>query len=313
MDLFYIRFRQILFLIRNLHAYFAFIVLLAGSVIYYLMTPANKQFALWGSLFYLSYAISKHLKRKDLTLVKRNFSYPSLQLWGELIFFCTPALFLLFYHSNTTLLLISLIVLSLAANIRIKHDLSNRFDCTINEKTFFKIIGSCQEWICLSRRYRFILVALIVLSMALCWIQFLPLFFLYCIFILLSDIIIRKNESLTLLRASLLYPNRFLIEKSKQLLWPWTIISLPVCLAGGIIHYQFWYIYLLIFIYSLILLCFCLFLKYAEYYPRRQSYNIVIYTMITISPVIPILIPVNIVLCFLFYFQALQNLKKYLC
>jgi hypothetical protein len=272
------------------------------SFITYQTTPD----AYYLTAFLLFICLSLQSIREDKAFVYSHIDKPQLEIYSEYILltfpFAASSLFTVNWFCYPILLL------ALFGIPFLKY--------TLPQKTYFKNISSiipasCFEWISGFRKSFLLLIPVYVLAIGFCWFKILPLFLLWLITIMVASFY-NEFEPVQMLREGCHSSKRFLRQKlyrhSKYLL----LLYAPVLLVNTILNFEYWVVNLLFIPVQLSLLCFAICLKYSAYQPAKSSAgNSIIFAFVSLGSVIPFLLPVPLVMAFIYYGKAKTNLNNY--
>ena len=120
-------------------------------------------------------------------------------------------------------------------------------------------------------------------------------------------------ESLPILMAEELSPDRFLKNKIRMSLALFSLLNLPLIIAFSVFHPQQFYIAIAAFVLFALLLIYAICLKYAFYLPEPgASGNQMLLAIGLMGIFIPFMLPIFLFFIVRFYFRARSNLNLYL-
>lgn len=267
----------------------------------------NIQYAplLTGLLLFM--CISLHLKRKDKRFAQLFISHWHAQMYVEYVILTFPFAFTALFTANYHLFPILLILLWIVPYIRYSP----------NQKTAFKNISNlfpasyAIEWISGIRTSYLSLIPLYLFAVATCWMRFLPLLLLWFLTTLIINFY-NEHEALHLLKAQHTHAKDFLNQKIKKHSMFIIYLYIPVLFVNTLFNPDFLDINLLFLLVQLSLLIFAINAKYASYVPAQQNLasNITV-AIISISSIIPYLLPLPLIFAISYYQKAIQNLNSY--
>jgi hypothetical protein len=273
------------------------------SFITYQKTP--EAYYLTAVLLFICFSIQS--TRHDKAFVYSHIEKPQFEIYSEYLFLTLPFAAGSLFTANWfcyPILLATLFVIPF-------------FKYTLPQKTYFKNITSIIpashfEWISGFRKSFLFLIQLYILSISICWFKILPLFLLWFITIMIASFY-NEFEPVQMLREGNYSSKRFLRQKlyrhSKYLL----LLYAPVLLVNTIFNFEYWVVNLLFIPVQLSLLCFAICLKYSTYQPAKSSAgNSIIFSLVSLGSILPYLLPVPLVMAFIYYGKAKNNLNNYL-
>jgi hypothetical protein len=185
------------------------------------------------------------------------------------------------------------------------------------QKTYFRNISSIIpashfEWISGFRKSFLLLIPLCILAIGFCWFKILPLFLLWFITFIITSFY-NEFEPVHILREGGYSSKRFLRQKLYQHSGYLLLLYTPVLLINTIFNFEYWIVNLLFIPVQLSLLCFAICFKYSVYEPSKNlTAGSLILTMVSLCALIPYLLPVPLVMTFIYYRKAKNNLDNYL-
>ena len=191
----------------------------------------------------------------------------------------------------------------------------NKF--TIRQKTLFRNISAIIpvthfEWISGYRKSFVSLIPLYLLALGFSWLKVLPLLLLWCL-TMTAISFYNECESLIVLRETDRSPQHFLNKKLFTHTVYLVILYLPVIIINTIFNTDLLALNIFFILTQPALLFFAICYKYSNYRPNQILYlNNVIVTLVSLSGLIPFLLPVPIIVGVKYYFMAKNNLKQYL-
>ncbi len=306
--LLYIRYRQILRILKGLGIYLPLIlgtIIYLSYVSYRVYSMGIYSIHLLAILFLLCFSIQ--LSRKDkffLFLHVRNFRKEIFLEYALLTLpFSFTALFTdvrYFYPAFLCLLLcLPYITYSLKKQTHLKN-LSRL------------VPASNFEWISGIRKSYFILFPLYITALSLSWFRILPL--VLCWLITVSIISFYSEcEPVNILKeggqnVKLFLRNKF-IQHSKHLL----LIYLPIAIINFIFNPEYYVLIPLFLLMQLVLLWFAISMKYGTYRPlQNSSANNIMASLVTLGSILPFLLPIPLLMTIYYYSKAKSNLLNYL-
>lgn len=189
----------------------------------------------------------------------------------------------------------------------------NKF--TIKKKTFFKNISEVIpvtnfEWISGFRKSFTAIITIYFLALGFSWLKILPLFLLW--FLTLTIIsFYNECEPLTMLRERKHSAGSFLNKKLSTHIRYLLILYSPVLIINTFFNNTFLALNIFFLLSQAALLFFAVCYKYSNYEPNQFLYsNNIIVNLVSVSAVIPVLLPVPVIMSVQYYFKAKNNLNK---
>ncbi len=242
--------------------------------------------------------------KKFLSIISKN-PYP-IYLF-EYLTFSLPIFILCFVNKRFDLVLYQIVGIASVStlNVTIKKTNRNNF--------FLRLIpAECFEMKSGLRSQFWIVVTFYLVGVCLSfWVGTIPLI----IFLLTAFFsgYFQECEPRNIIELKEVVARKFLKIKLLENLKPFVVLLSPLVILFLCFHYEFWYIILIEFLYSLLVFCFFIFLKYAMYQPlNKLQANSVLTGFVMISFFVPFLIPVVLGMMVWYYFKAVANLNKYL-
>ena len=273
------------------------------SFITYQKTPGA--YYLTAVLLFICFSIQSI--RNDKTFVYSHIEKPQSEIYSEYFILTFPFAVSSLFTANWFCYPILLVTLSAIPF----------FKYTLPQKTYFKNItsiipASYFEWISGFRQLFLFLIPVYALAIGFCWFKILPLFLLWLITIMIASFY-GEFEPIQMLREGCYSSKQFLRQKlyrhSKYLLLLYT----PVLLVNTIFNFEYWVVNLLFIPVQLSLLCFAICLKYSAYQPGKNlAGGSIIFAFVSLGSVIPFFLPVPLIMAFIYYGKAKNNLNNYL-
>ena len=288
-----------------------YLVLVIGTICFLVFTSykiyLQTSYAYYLTGILLLICLSIQLNRKDKRFVYNHVKNPFLEIYAEYIAVVFPFLVTSLFTKNWLcfpILIISLLPLPLIKIYFI-------------QKTYFKNLSillpsTIFEWISGFRKSFTLIIPLYILAISISWFRILPLFLLWLITISIQSFYY-ECESIQILRernySSKQLINRKLISHSKYLLFFYT----PILVVNTSFHNDQWFVNLLFILIQITLLCLAICIKYSNYKPAQSSFsNNIVISIISISSIIPYLLPIPLLMTIKYYQKAKCNLKTYL-
>jgi hypothetical protein len=159
----------------------------------------------------------------------------------------------------------------------------------------------------------FVLLALYLAAVCLCWVRGLPLFLLWFITISIGSFF-GEYEPLTMLRKDeTLDAQQFIQSKLKQYIWPLLILYTPILILNSLFQPDLWWLSCLFLVLQILNLTLSILYKYATY--RSKAYfdtGSPVLIIAGLCIVLPFLLPVVLLLNVRYYPKAIRNLSHYL-
>ena len=303
-----VRLHQIKRQLESLGLGYAIILLafLAALIFYVYLSYLQKNKALYVFSATVLILFLIHTSRKDKEFVHSQVNHPSQNIFTEYFIFTLPVTIPSLFTSHWLyfpLLILSFYVIS---NIKIN----------LKQRTMFphlsKIIPPQDfEWLSGLRKNLISFLILFALAAITCWIRILPLVFLWLIVISITSFY-QECESLQILLATPGTPKKIIQRKiwnhSKYLL----IILLPILIINSIFNPGLIVINFVFLLVQFTVIIFAILLKYTTYSPNENlTGNVILVSAVTISALIPFLLPIPLIMCFRNYGRSVKNLKSY--
>lgn len=248
-----------------------------------------------------------HLLRKDLLFLRLITDQVYVLVALEYVLFSLPVIGWFFLQGlwiDGLLCTLLLVTISLIPPVQHTHKLAA-------SGVWNFIPGSAFEWRTGLRQNQFLLVILFAAGILLSFLPYVTLFIAWIINGLLCSFY-RYNESLTLLDRRFLESknafSRFLmVEYQRHLL-----VLLPLYLSFLAFHPDLWRVDLGCLVVLSLVFLFTVISKYAYYRPDQSTGPAgLYYALAQISPLLPFLLPVPLVMGLLFYPKAINNIHAY--
>lgn len=287
-----------LLLLLGIFAYFVFAV-------YKIYQQNNQAWLLTIGLFL--FCLSLQAFRKDKLFVFAHVDYPRQSFFLEYLVLVLPFSISSLFTSNWLCFPVLILLVGLVPFLKYSPSQKTHL------RKISKIIPPYYfEWISGLRSSYLYILPLYGLALAFSWYYLISLVLLWFITVSITSFY-AIAESLTILRVEEANAKAFLIQKLKKHSLLLLYFYLPVVCIGVLSHPQYWLVYLLFIPTQLALLCFAICLKYAHYRPNHSNAaNSVILSLTALGAILPFLLPVPLVLLFVYYRKALNNLSDYL-
>lgn len=245
-------------------------------------------------------------KRKDIRFLKSHVENYHLLLFVEYLLISIPLVTGLLYFQEYLMLLLLVSGIALIGFV-------NRPTKTIVLNTFLQrlIPDECFEWKSGIRSSMLYLVPVWLAGLLTSfWIGSIPVALVIIGIATLG--FTENNEPLTLLQQFEKGPGKLLNFKIKNQLMLFSVITIPLLLVYLLLHIEYWYIAVAIYLIFLIVNAYAILCKYAFYQPNTRSAGQLFNIFGTVSAFLPFLLPVVLFLIIRFWFRSVSNLKPYL-
>jgi hypothetical protein len=308
LTLLYIRLKQLKRELSSLGLYTVALALIA----FYLIFISFRQFEKGQHAYYIIGTIvficlSLHVYRKDTIFIYKHIENPYLQIFSEYVAISLPFTITAIFTKSWLYYPLLLAVLFCIPQVKI----------SLRKKAVFKnlsmIIPAANfEWISGFRKNFVLFIGLYLLATAFCWFRILPLFFLWFLTVTIISFY-SESESIQVLRESNQPAGKFLLHKLVSHSFYIIILYTPLILINTIFNSDFLLINLLFIPVQIALLCFATCLKYSSYSPNKmQTGNNILLTIIAFLVSLPYCLPLPIILSFVYFYKARNNLNHYL-
>ena len=251
--------------------------------------------------------LSIQLTRNDKRFVATTANRPHLVYFFEYIFFSIPIIIvmLLSQHGHLTFLLLPIYYI-----IALIEYQPRRRKGIIPYSRFLPADNF--EWIAGFRRYGWYILPVYVLALAFIPAKFVSLLLLWLILGIISSFY-QEGEPLTILMAKEIPARKFIRQKLRNHLKLYSLFSLPIIPGYSLLNWETAWVALLLFLLSIINVCFFILSKYSHYVPNTKikSNNISI-GLALISMLIPFFLPLPLLMSIRAYAKSKNNLKQYL-
>lgn len=296
-------------LLREMGPFFPFLMgALLLALLFILQSYINRQQYAW----YISGAVlfivaSVHLQRKDLLFVQRHVFQNRFQLFTEYFVFALPVNLLTLFSTHWYCFFL------LTAGMYLITYLRPPVLKSTSLRQLKRIVPAhCFEWSSGLRKNYLQLGFLYLLALAFAWVKILPLVLLWICNTMISTFY-QESESLVVLRAESMNSRSFLLSKIKRHSLLLLLLFSPVLVLNSIFQPGLIWVTCFFVPLQLSLLCFAILLKYSVYEPGSpSSSNTFLLGLVTISCIIPFLLPISLLLCIRTYASARDHLKNYL-
>jgi hypothetical protein len=173
--------------------------------------------------------------------------------------------------------------------------------------------GGMYEWIAGMRKFGVLMsIFYIAAFVSAFFVPFAALFFFWFVLSFLAGFY-QECEPRQLLLAPELPARRFLHGKIRSHIPAAWVLGAPVYAAYGLVHPEHGWILLAFCTLATIMHLYFILNKYATYSPNRKTGgNSVLQSLVTLSVVIPFLLPLPLILCFRDYGRAIRNLHFFI-
>ena len=251
--------------------------------------------------------VSIHIRRKDKKFAQLHLSNDHLQMYVEYIMLTLPFAFTAIFTPHYFYYPLLLILLWFIPYLRYSPTPKTSLK---NISTLFPTAHSI-EWVSGLRNSFLTILPLYALTLATCWMRFLPLLLLWIITTAILNFY-SEHEAIHILRAQHNNAKDFLNEKIKVHCFYVCIYYAPVLILNSIFNHDFIEINVLFLLVQLSLIIFAINAKYSSYVPAQQNLasNISV-AIISIASVVPYLLPLPVIFAIVYYKKAIQNLNNY--
>jgi hypothetical protein len=248
-----------------------------------------------------------HINRSDKIFLKTHFENYKFIYLAEYLLLTLPLILCLLYYQQWLVSVVLLTAFLFVVNweFKVKHR-------SLNTKIQRLIPHDCFEWKSGVRKTLALIIVLVVLGLG-------TSFFIGSVPVIIFIIGIlplsfyEKGESLQMIIAFEMEPNRFLRHKIKMQLLLFSVLLAPLILAFLIFHIEMWYIPVIEYFAFVSLHIYVILTKYAFYEPNKKSGAAQIFgTIGAMGIIIPVFIPVIWLLSIRFFFKANNKLNIYL-
>lgn len=252
-------------------------------------------------LFYL------HNSRKDKQFVFLHVKNPSWSIFTEYLVFSLPFTLPSLFTSQYFYFPLVIFIIFLISNLNYKFKIKKP---NINPSRFIKADNF--ELISGIRKYYLGFIFIYLLAIAFCWLSFLPLFFLWILTTLIISFY-QECESLNVLKVSSDTAAEFLKNKIFSQAKFLVLLYSPVLIINMFFNSEYWFVNIVFLFLQLLILFFAILYKYNVYEPNKNfSESAIIVSFVSISGLIPFLLPIPLVMCLRNYSKAIKNLKTYI-
>jgi len=306
--LLYIRTKQLQREIRSLGLYTLVLIVIT----FYLIFVSFRQFENGKHSYYILataafICTALQVYRKDKVFIYKQIEKPHLQLFSEYLALTLPftvtALFTKSWMYYPLLPVFLFCISYLKISVRKKTVLKNLSNI---------IPASNFEWISGFRKSFIFIIALYLFAAAFCWFRILPLFLLWFLTVIIISFY-SECEPIRILRESGQSSKKFLLHKLISHNLYILILYVPLIIINTFLNNEFLLINLLFVPVQMSLLCFAICLKYSSYRPNKNlKENSILITVVAFLSSLPYLLPVPVILSFIYFYKANKNLNHYL-
>ncbi|MTI32384.1 hypothetical protein [Xanthovirga aplysinae] len=169
------------------------------------------------------------------------------------------------------------------------------------------------EWRSGLRKNFYAILPIYLLALSLSFFPYVSLLLLWVFSFFLSSFYMECEPLDILLARSEDSAQSFIKEKLREHLQLYIFITFPIVLLYGIFHFGSFWIPLVVYLLSLINICYFILSKYASYEPNMiLKANTVLHVMVSFGIFLPFLLPLSLILCIRNYFISIEKLKYYL-
>ncbi len=306
--LLYIRRKQLLREISSLGLY-TFII---AGIIFYLTIVSFRQFEKGEHAYYFMAVmifgcLSLQFYRKDKSFIYKHIENPYWQVFSEYLVLTLPFSITAIFTRSWMYYPVFIILLFCIAQVSV----------SFRKKAVFKNLSSVIpatsfEWISGFRKNYIFLSGLYLSAIAFCWFRILPLFLLWFLTVSILSFY-NECESVQVLRESGRTSGSYLLKKIITPSAYIIILYTPLIIINTILNPEFLLFNLIFIPAQLSLLWFAICLKYSSYSPgKMQSGNNILLIIMAILLSLPYLLPVPIILSFIYFYKANSHLNYYL-
>ncbi len=306
--LLYIRLKQLQREIRSLGLYTFVIAGIAFYLIFVSFSQFEKGVHPYSIICLLAFiCVALQVYRKDKLFIYKHIENPYLQIFSEYVtltfLFAVTAIFTRSWMYYPLLLAILFFIPYFKISFR-KTAVFKNLSLVIPAASF--------EWIGGFRKNFIFLSGLYLSATAFCWFRILPLFLLWFLTVTIISFY-NECESLQVLRESGKPSGKYLLNKLIRSNLYIIILYTPLIIINTIFNTEFLLFNLLFIPVQLSLLCFAICMKYSSYSPNKmQTGNSILLVTIALFSSLPYLLPVPIILSFVYFYEARNNLNHYL-
>lgn len=248
-----------------------------------------------------------HNIRKDKQFVFLHLINPISTIFIEYLVFTLPFTFPALLSKQYYYFPLIILFIFLIANLNYKFKIKKP-----NVKPSLFIHAKSFELISGIRQYYPVFIFTYLLAISFCWLSFLPLFFLWILTTLIISFY-QECESLNVLKTGGETSGEFLknkiVSQSKFLI----LLFTPILFINLFFNSEFWYVNIIFLILQLLILAFAILYKYSVYEPNKNfSGSSIIVSFVSLSGLIPFLLPIPLIMCIRNLSKAKQNLKRYI-
>ncbi len=306
--LLYIRVKQLQRQVYSLGLYtFALI-----AIAFYLIFVSFKQFKNSNHAYYIivimaTICVALQVSRKDKLFVYKHIKNPHLQIFSEYVALTFPVTVTAIFTRSWAYYPLLLIFLSAVPYLNV----------STRKKTVFKnlskiIPASNFELISGFRKSFVFFTGIYLLAAAFCWFRILPLFLLWFLTAAAMSFY-GKCEPIHILREGNLSAKKFLLRKLISHNFYILLLYTPIIIVNTFFNSEFLLINLLFIPVQVSLLSFAICLKYSSYAPNKGlTGNTILITIIAFLSSLPYLLPLPVILSFIYFYKAQNNLNRYL-
>ncbi|MFO0358163.1 MAG: hypothetical protein ACK50A_14515 [Sphingobacteriaceae bacterium] len=246
-----------------------------------------------------------HIKRSDLNFTKRYLNHHKLQIALNYNLIVLPiTIGLCFVTSYAYSALIHFLVSSLPF-----------IELSSKSKSYVfigKIIPSAHfEWISGLRKNIYIILFILLFVLTLSPVKLFPIALLFLLNLIFMDFY-SLYEPLTMLNPKNLSTKAFMDEKINFSCKVFTLINAPIIIINSFIHNDMITFNLLFFIGFMLMFINVIYIKYATYEPKETLRFHADQLLLTITAIVPYLIPISLYLLYSNRKKAYKNISNYL-
>lgn len=250
-----------------------------------------------------------HFYRSDKKFIYLHIKNPYLEIYLEYLVLFLPFSFSVLFTAHGYYFFIFQLLIVVISFITVSISKVNYFRL----KSISRIINSSRfEYLSGIRQSFFFLIPLYSLAVTFSWFYVVPHVFLWLITVTFASFY-NECEPLNVLRSNNKSPRQFLWHKialHAKLLLP---LYIPILIINTWFNRDFWFINILFLLLQLSLLIFAITLKYRSYQPNEKLYrNKIILSIVSLSAILPYLLPVPLLMSLVYFKTALKNLNHFL-
>ena len=246
-----------------------------------------------------------HSKRKDYFFCQKLFLRPYLFFSGEYLLFGIPLMIIPLVKNPHPLYSLYGLLPFIAAAIPLQNNRSKQRAWKIH------ISMPDLDTTSLFRRYGLIICALLLISMILTPTPGISVALVYLL-VLFSGSAFSQSENLALLCLKELPARLFLNSIIRKQILFWGILTFPILLVYALSHFETAFHILFPLVLCPLQITANVSAKYKSYQPNKDFSGSLSRALCMLGFIIPVFFPVSVILTFVFYHRAIENLNIYL-